>query len=169
MKIFAMTAAVLLLRITSYNVCYTKLLRIDYRTGDLRLRWKHDGETRITYAMDPVDTNEVAEARKGREESIERGEIPRGGPPMLSGAARDSIMDLLLRITSYNVCYTKLLRSPRASLVSPWIGLAHSCARFFSRESMSRFDRWITITTADSRPSRCARTVGSICLVPGLV
>jgi len=24
---------------------------VDYRTGDLRLKWKHDGETRITFAM----------------------------------------------------------------------------------------------------------------------
>jgi len=42
---------------------------------------------------------------------IERGEIPRGGPPMLSGAARDSIMDLLLRLDGYTVTEYKAVRA----------------------------------------------------------
>ena len=70
-------------RITSYNVCYTKLLRDHYR-GRLDEFHNVDGVLALTHK---------------------------------SGCGLDHPLDGIrsLRITSYNVCYTKLLRSGPAA------------------------------------------------------
>ena len=71
-------------RITSYNVCYTKLLR----------------ETRIAIVQ-----------RRGELDGFE---LPRNVALFLAEHFRNNVRELegalKRRITSYNVCYTKLLR-----------------------------------------------------------
>ena len=75
-------AADLVIRITSYNVCYTKLLRWNWRM------FLATGEARYFDVVELALYNAVA-ARLDL------------NPPK---------PDLVIRITSYNVCYTKLLR-----------------------------------------------------------
>ena len=88
-------------RITSYNVCYTKLLRV---MAALRAR-KH------VMVEKPLCINEeeLEEIRTYYES------IPGTKPLLMVGFNRGfapATRDSLLRITSYNVCYTKLLRVP---------------------------------------------------------
>ena len=90
-------------RITSYNVCYTKLLRS------------------ILSAEKPAIQKRGGEAAQqlGRQEGCEQGK--EGAPDQGAGemAADDDHQQGVLdeavadRITSYNVCYTKLLRRRR--------------------------------------------------------
>ena len=71
------------IRITSYNVCYTKLLRTDPNSKDWR-DWPYiPGDA----AMEAPD-----------------------GYYRILGRIDDVINNNDIRITSYNVCYTKLLR-----------------------------------------------------------
>ena len=89
-------------RITSYNVCYTKLLRADvaaYRTYMKELnKLVADTENKEkTAKLSKAEAQEKAEELKSKRTEIEK-----------------KIVDLnkrMDRITSYNVCYTKLLRN----------------------------------------------------------
>ena len=71
-------------RITSYNVCYTKLLRLEYIIKN-ELDEYLDLYSTFVYKL--VTINEYGKSSNG--------------------------LDNESRITSYNVCYTKLLRSKR--------------------------------------------------------
>ena len=88
-------------RITSYNVCYTKLLR----RVDLGAQPLADAD-RLRLAVvvpgnyDPAQGDLFAD-RLGRQVFGVCNRQHLGGDDALAG----------LRITSYNVCYTKLLRS----------------------------------------------------------
>ena len=83
---------VLYCRITSYNVCYTKLLR-----------GAHIDSDRVKMGLSPLSGADVPPVKIDGRQLI------------MSGPGRDQ-GDFLLqrsgdaRITSYNVCYTKLLR-----------------------------------------------------------
>ena len=74
-------------RITSYNVCYTKLLRASFAAEAIQ--------------FDATDNDALARI------------APQPGP---AGGRRCDVRSRTdgrhLRITSYNVCYTKLLRKP---------------------------------------------------------
>ena len=79
-------------RITSYNVCYTKLLRIGFIIEEAPT-WKH--------RFPPENTSSQS----------------------IGGFHNDFIyclkpISLTVRITSYNVCYTKLLRRFRVGVIS---------------------------------------------------
>ena len=94
-------------RITSYNVCYTKLLRD---------RW-------VKWVVPEVDF-----AADGKYFEIPATLVWSGKPdtwdpknpslnPGLTVSIKDKGQDLgVARITSYNVCYTKLLRSVKIRL-----------------------------------------------------
>ena len=81
-------------RITSYNVCYTKLLRI-YIAGDTENVPEMKSLTGIDCAFLPMN-------------------LPYTMTPEMVADAAQAIHPKILypyhRITSYNVCYTKLLR-----------------------------------------------------------
>ena len=86
-------------RITSYNVCYTKLLREDV------------GKTTL---MENLITNVGKVEHNGTTVAIDYGRIEMDdkkfhffGTP---GQERFGFMREIARLTSYNVCYTKLLR-----------------------------------------------------------
>ena len=85
-----------LLRITSYNVCYTKLLRT---LADLHIAGATD-----------ADLLRVAEKACAPEESIHN-EPVKITPELVREAIKAADAEGR-RITSYNVCYTKLLRVP---------------------------------------------------------
>ena len=117
-------------RITSYNVCYTKLLRSHEKVTD---PLASAGRTRslATRASLPVARNwfefayglfEPAEPEGAFESTAEEGEHVRetvevASPDSLAQAiaAHPLARTIELRITSYNVCYTKLLRTTRSS------------------------------------------------------
>ena len=86
-------------RITSYNVCYTKLLRmiaVLSHEGGLNIPAGHDRSIAL------------------RERTPMRDTFPSsftGSTAAAALAALGNPMRLLARITSYNVCYTKLLRA----------------------------------------------------------
>ena len=89
-------------RITSYNVCYTKLLRVEVIGGLMAgsLALLADAAHMLTDAMDGT----LARVS---------GKVSRFGAFLDSTIDRfeESVVFLgLSRITSYNVCYTKLLR-----------------------------------------------------------
>ena len=115
-------------RITSYNVCYTKLLRIVARThigqGAPNKVDSHDAHgaplgseelalTKRGFGRDPeasfVIPAEVAEHMGG---CIARGaELEATWQGLLeTKKSEPAVAAWLARITSYNVCYTKLLR-----------------------------------------------------------
>ena len=81
-------------RITSYNVCYTKLLRDIDRLGGVDARHDH-----------------IRAQDRGQLVSAERV----GHRPSYEGLGCKS------RITSYNVCYTKLLRASNSVAFAPRI------------------------------------------------
>ena len=82
------------IRITSYNVCYTKLLRkgisITVRHSG---RYRPAADTRSQFQVEVESTNAALKAAL----------------QTLTVKHRE-ILELVFRITSYNVCYTKLLR-----------------------------------------------------------
>ena len=88
-------------RITSYNVCYTKLLRIFLGTA----------------IDDDVANLVIAQLLFLQSEDPEKDislYINSPGGVVTAGLAIYDTMQFL-RITSYNVCYTKLLREPCCS------------------------------------------------------
>ena len=84
-------------RITSYNVCYTKLLRmgcLDHPTaGEYRLEGRE---------ISGLSAKERARVRKQTIGFVFQS---------FNLLARTSALENVIRITSYNVCYTKLLRA----------------------------------------------------------
>ena len=98
-------------RITSYNVCYTKLLRpsvhkiwqytIAYMAPDGQMI--RQGEELLRFDTEELITGirEKSNALNEKEKELQKQQI----------LAREQLAELRLhRITSYNVCYTKLLR-----------------------------------------------------------
>ena len=81
-------------RITSYNVCYTKLLRF-VESERLSLDWQHT----LAFSEHTVTAGLFAMQESAKTLSF--------------GSGFDEDTDVN-RITSYNVCYTKLVRLPRA-------------------------------------------------------
>ena len=117
------------IRITSYNVCYTKLLRFYYlRNWHLWKSLKKDEIIVIdTYFTD--ETYPLAVRYKGKEKiKTKLGEIEclKFMPVVITGRVFKSKDDMTIwfsndanfipRITSYNVCYTKLLRVNAAQI-----------------------------------------------------
>ena len=112
-------------RITSYNVCYTKLLRTKINVtsreaGDI-IMMGIGGFTPLTGFMTRADWEGVCDGMKmanglfwpipitlSTDESTANG-ISEGDDIALADSESGEI--LATRITSYNVCYTKLLRS----------------------------------------------------------
>ena len=98
-------------RITSYNVCYTKLLRLLNKGEDLYTTF--DG---ISGIIDKVDEKDASITRGVLEEIFTRyALISMGRSPVYDDITmnKEKYAGLLIlrdRITSYNVCYTKLLR-----------------------------------------------------------
>ena len=86
-----------LLRITSYNVCYTKLLRWPEAGG---LFLEHDNFAPANSLVTPEHIKPVWYFTPFY---------------AILKAVPDKLMGVILRITSYNVCYTKLLRSRRTA------------------------------------------------------
>ena len=80
-------------RITSYNVCYTKLLRRASIDGGLTITANNGALSLMTSNnMDATATGDGASATSAEGTSVGVG------------------VAINVRITSYNVCYTKLLR-----------------------------------------------------------
>ena len=112
------------IRITSYNVCYTKLLRAirdgnlsvcSVLSGNRNFEGRVHAEVRMNYLASPPLV--VAYALAGRMD------IDLMNEPLGTGTGGKPVYlrDIWPRITSYNVCYTKLLRAAlalRASLVT---------------------------------------------------
>ena len=90
-------------RITSYNVCYTKLLRSLQVLKDEKL---YDNEYPIR--QEKVLKSYIAQGDKAAAQKV-LNEIL-GHIFFCSGGGLDYIK-ARIRITSYNVCYTKLLRA----------------------------------------------------------
>ena len=86
----ATAAGVLMARITSYNVCYTKLLRVSVETVTFETS---------SAAIRPEQARSLAATLLDRTVGS------------LTGSLHSEGMFLMARITSYNVCYTKLLRA----------------------------------------------------------
>ena len=87
-------------RITSYNVCYTKLLRIALFTE--HLSWC--GDEGHLYDLLPIPFVEEAVMHVA-------GRIRRTQEILERRIAVENASYYVARITSYNVCYTKLLRA----------------------------------------------------------
>ena len=90
-------------RITSYNVCYTKLLRVCVDEDPIRAVKNNISIASMVHVKDfyirPADCNPG------------EGWFPSAAGRYLRGAiAGQGDLDIPARITSYNVCYTKLLR-----------------------------------------------------------
>ena len=110
------TAELIQDRITSYNVCYTKLLRHRRLGAGLSRPVEHERLVGSRYHVDPgreKTGNPVANVfhlavRKAEEEKQEHGYAPgdREHHEVLAAVGHH-----VARITSYNVCYTKLLRT----------------------------------------------------------
>ena len=94
-------------RITSYNVCYTKLLRFNLRFGDassmIECIWRTAFRAGIGADL-ALGSKELSKKYGAPEFSmaVKGMELPAYDPRPIQGIG--------LRITSYNVCYTKLLR-----------------------------------------------------------
>ena len=102
-------------RITSYNVCYTKLLRqAFYRISDEGDRAR-DAGAHLRRPVPPL----VPRERRAREHEA-RGDEQQDNPCQPRQFPRGLVCAVDDRITSYNVCYTKLLRpcSSRAASMS---------------------------------------------------
>ena len=108
-------------RITSYNVCYTKLLRLTYdpATG---LLYAAIEEAESILEIDPETFAMLREFPLPRDFRGQTDLVPavpaaapqqegqQGAQPAPPAPGKEA------RITSYNVCYTKLLRLARISL-----------------------------------------------------
>ena len=90
-------------RITSYNVCYTKLLRIGF------VRKMINGGKALA-VLGNHEINAILYFTKGSDGK--RLKVPSAsGQKMLEEVeSQYPSEERLIRITSYNVCYTKLLR-----------------------------------------------------------
>ena len=84
----------ILLRITSYNVCYTKLLRV----GRAELLERADVGASVLKELINKNILSITEQAVDRLDLSEK-EVAVAHP-----------LSAIHRITSYNVCYTKLLR-----------------------------------------------------------
>ena len=142
-------------RITSYNVCYTKLLRIvkvsgtyAVRTGDLNACLSDWSEPVIVEAKTHVDKPEIT--LSGATEFCDGGALTLTGPEGFSSylwSNGESTREITVttsgkysltvtndlgfesepsRITSYNVCYTKLLRSGEYGRPHRFVGRTRS-------------------------------------------
>ena len=89
-------------RITSYNVCYTKLLRFSTRKSGIN----------ATTLKDLLELGSYQTAWRWLQKLRTCTIFPQRAP--LSGKVE--VDEFYLRITSYNVCYTKLLRPPRGEM-----------------------------------------------------
>ena len=107
-------------RITSYNVCYTKLLR-----WHRHLQWLHD----LSLAGDVRQHADVRESVHLCSTDV-RGRCD-------------------LRITSYNVCYTKLLRISFAQAIAGLLALRFSADQGQSACMLP----WETAQAVKARPS----------------
>ena len=96
-------------RITSYNVCYTKLLRLRYVS--------------VTCASTMGNTTQGV-----RFQVVSDGRLP-----LSSGVIDNS--SYTVRITSYNVCYTKLLREKAEVAMQMFFENTEQYAGNFARES----------------------------------
>ena len=95
-------------RITSYNVCYTKLLRM--RTEDN----PRFGEEKILPGIAYIRSEVFAQRfgyRSGRWLVVTTGERRMLNMKQQAERVGGASARLFYRITSYNVCYTKLLRN----------------------------------------------------------
>ena len=99
-------------RITSYNVCYTKLLRA---FGGLFHVHAHEGAQAVVDDArgdgQAAHAETFIERRYGLEPS---GPLGDGGVDGEQALFQARLVDRMGRITSYNVCYTKLLRARRS-------------------------------------------------------
>ena len=86
-------------RITSYNVCYTKLLRAGHQRG-ARL------EPQITGHQMGIVGRDIRRIRSDHVKAL-----PGHGREPVAPHDAEIARAMARRITSYNVCYTKLLRS----------------------------------------------------------
>ena len=84
-------------RITSYNVCYTKLLRV-FTERDSYTRQLNEWKTNCDLLKKAGEVDDLP-ARPEPPSSLKKAD------------ALDENLNEGSRITSYNVCYTKLLRS----------------------------------------------------------
>ena len=122
------------LRITSYNVCYTKLLRTALLVGvgeTIALAARHlysGGLRRMIVANRSLDrARELAEEFSASAISLDALEVHLAEADIVvsSTASPTPVITLqatrqaLRRITSYNVCYTKLLRMFSAMPIEP--------------------------------------------------
>ena len=105
------------LRITSYNVCYTKLLRLGQIGDQRRQRKGQAGRDEPGIGLGVV-TEHAAEGNGrhdggyGHADHADRIEVVKVGALELDQRRAEAkrLVDRQVRITSYNVCYTKLLR-----------------------------------------------------------
>ena len=105
-------------RITSYNVCYTKLLRSAVRV-DVGVARLENIEQGLAVTLDSAYINTIARTcndvlvstlyHVGGAVQLTLPNDYGACQELLDGVNRDG-WDGLVRITSYNVCYTKLLR-----------------------------------------------------------
>ena len=118
----------LLGRITSYNVCYTKLLRqtSSFRTPIDAIDWMTEMSKRLERRIQNRDSRleflrsvHYEATRAGLDPQLVLGliQVESGFKKyaVSSAGARGymQVMPFWTRITSYNVCYTKLLRAGR--------------------------------------------------------
>ena len=108
-------------RITSYNVCYTKLLRVE-PVEKITSRFVTAAMSYGSISQEAHEAIAIALNRlDGRSNCGEGGEDPARYIPLPNGdslrsrikqvaSGRFGVTTEYLRITSYNVCYTKLLR-----------------------------------------------------------
>ena len=110
-------SSMVMTRITSYNVCYTKLLRDisaefedlpsgavagDEVTVSIIVRSTFPSKVTPNYSLEVINKNE------GRTLTMEKDNLQFGGA--ITSATGSLEIEKKNRITSYNVCYTKLLR-----------------------------------------------------------
>ena len=107
-------------RITSYNVCYTKLLRNIGAKFVQYAQLASDKDVLVESQMLHSQVTALGSVRVqdpgGRKGTLVGGRIQAGEQieAVILGAQADNSTELVIRITSYNVCYTKLLRRASA-------------------------------------------------------
>ena len=89
-------------RITSYNVCYTKLLRVATLIKEVDSLSHHAATAQ--FGVEDVSRGAKEISQNAEETSANAAKSEDGIDQVLQA------MSDLTRITSYNVCYTKLLR-----------------------------------------------------------
>ena len=108
-------------RITSYNVCYTKLLRIQELEKAIKKGYiPEELQDQVSKVLHHAFNSFLHDATKNLKDVAEKPEAD--------------------RITSYNVCYTKLLRSWRASQVRQDEGAK-------TKESGTAFSTFLLLTS----------------------